>query len=159
MCPHRKTVYQCNHSVVSRAPIQTCQAQRDYQSGRRSLPCYKVTTHGRSSIRVSILCPYCHDRKAKLEKSFDNVKSRIATLRGHLEETYGQCLSHLDEAGVELEKISSSPGTATDAELREGDRSDNARSTAVDKTEMRNSEREFMRKKRLEIDAHLMMFW
>ncbi|KAI0841030.1 hypothetical protein F5Y06DRAFT_294298 [Hypoxylon sp. FL0890] len=134
MCPYRKTVYQCNHSVVSPSPIGICELQRDYESGQRSDPCNLVQTHGRNNIRVPCLCPNCHQRKKIVDRQFVSVKTRLAELRKELEKKYDQCMTHLDEAGLEPEENSPSRNEPDPAQ-------------------------EFLKKKRLENDAHLMMFW
>ncbi|KAI1142158.1 hypothetical protein F5Y05DRAFT_369941 [Hypoxylon sp. FL0543] len=134
MCPYRKTIYQCNHSTVNPSPIGICQSQADYESGQRLYPCNRVYTHGRNNIKVSTLCPNCHQRKETTDRQFVSVKTRLSELRAELEKKYGRCMAHLDEAGLEPEEKPSSRKEPDPAQ-------------------------EFLKKKRLETDAHLMMFW
>ncbi|OTA97310.1 hypothetical protein M434DRAFT_26888 [Hypoxylon sp. CO27-5] len=134
MCPYRKTIYQCNHSVVNPSPMGLCELQVRFHSGRRSEPCNTVQTHGRNNIKIASLCPDCQQRKENMDRQFVSVKARLAELRKELEKKYDLCQSHMDEAGLESEEKPSS-------------------------TDMSDPTQEFLRKKMLEDDAHLMMFW
>ncbi|KAI1412159.1 hypothetical protein F5Y13DRAFT_200152 [Hypoxylon sp. FL1857] len=135
MCPYRRTIYQCNHSVVNPSPIGICEFQANYESGHGSEPCNIVQTHGRNNIRVNHLCPDCYQRKETTDRQFSSVKTRLSKLRKELEKKYGQCMTHLDEAGLEPEKPASPEKPKP------------------------NPAQEFLKNKRLESDAHLMMFW
>ncbi|KAI2473060.1 hypothetical protein F4781DRAFT_381705 [Annulohypoxylon bovei var. microspora] len=138
MCPFRKTIYQCNHSVISPLPLQPCQEQKDYKSGLRSEPCTTTETHRRNNIKVPHLCPPCHERKITIDKQFDSVKERLAKLKEELKKKHDQCLDHLDEAGLHP---------------KEGSPSSSPPNPSIDAAE------EFLKKKRQEEHAHLMMFW
>ncbi|KAI0152224.1 hypothetical protein F4776DRAFT_669979 [Hypoxylon sp. NC0597] len=137
MCPYRKTIYQCNHTVVSPSPIGICEFQVEYDSGQRSEPCNIVQTHGRNSIKIAHQCSDCQQRKQKMDKQFVSVKTRIAELRKELEKKYDLCKSHMDEVGVEPEEKPSS----------------------MVSTDTPDPTQEFLTKKMQEEDAHLMMFW
>ncbi|KAI1081749.1 hypothetical protein F5B20DRAFT_569663 [Whalleya microplaca] len=135
MCLHPKSMYQCNHAVIGSEPLRLCQEQQAYLSGSAKKPCDEVETHPRTTIRLPKLCSSCEDKKVTINQQLDLVKARMAKLREHLDESYNKCMSHLDEVGLEPER---KPG----AEIE----------TPVDPVQ------EFLRKKRLEGDAHLMMF-
>ncbi|KAI5926131.1 hypothetical protein F4810DRAFT_579622 [Camillea tinctor] len=159
MCRYRKSLYMCNHSQISAEPMAACQAQREYTSGTAKEPCDRVETHPRDTIRVGLLCPPCRDKKSTLDKQLDVVKSRMAELRKYLDESYGDCMKHLDEAGLEPEEKPSngkSTTTTTTAETRKGkgkgkDPEPAKEEKAVDPVQ------EFLRKKMMDTDAHLMM--
>ncbi|KAI0011286.1 hypothetical protein F4779DRAFT_637447 [Xylariaceae sp. FL0662B] len=135
MCVYRKSLYQCNHAVIGSEPLQICPAQQAYLSDASQKPCEEINTHGRASIKIPKLCTYCEDKKVTIDQQLDHVKARLAQLRAHLDATYDQCMSHLDEVGLKPEN---KPGAQTE--------------TLVDPVQ------EFLRKKKLESDAHLMMF-
>ncbi|KAI1346466.1 hypothetical protein F5Y01DRAFT_319755 [Xylaria sp. FL0043] len=103
MCRYRRSMWLCNHSQLSAEPHALCAVQRDYISGERHEPCYEVNTHTYSTIRIGRLCGRCGTRKASLDKQFSDVKARMATLKQHLDEKYGDCIKHVNEAGLELD--------------------------------------------------------
>ncbi|KAI1634944.1 hypothetical protein F4809DRAFT_664943 [Biscogniauxia mediterranea] len=122
MCLYRKSLYVCNHSQICGEPMTACQAQREYASGAAKEPCDRVETHARNTIRVSRLCAPCRDKKLTVDKQLDVVKSRMAELRKHLDESYDNCMKHLDEAGLDHEdkpgKDSGGGGSTTTATAR-----------------------------------------
>ncbi|KAI2624360.1 hypothetical protein GGR54DRAFT_596115 [Hypoxylon sp. NC1633] len=163
MCPHRKTVYECNHSVTSSSPIRPCLAQQDYLAGLNPEPCQLEETHGRSTVRVPRLCSSCQDKKLNTDERFALAKTRMAELRRHLEDTYEQCMSHLDEVGVRHEgRTLSSTATAATAttESGEGGKSgeDAGKASSSSTAEKLDPAQEFLRKKNEEKYAHLMMY-
>ncbi|KAL7627424.1 hypothetical protein AAE478_001617 [Parahypoxylon ruwenzoriense] len=148
MCPYSKTLYQCNHSVLGTSPLGACAAQRDFEAGRCREPCDDATTHARSTVRIPLPCARCAERKANLDSRLDIIKTRLAGLRRQLE---GVCGGRLDrgprgrrsgeEERVRVREDGEGKGSA--AAPTEG---------AVDPVQ------EFLRRKRMEPDAHLMMF-
>ncbi|KAI1403416.1 hypothetical protein F4819DRAFT_506328 [Hypoxylon fuscum] len=166
MCLYSKTIYQCNHSANSPSPFQACHLQQEFELGLLALPCDEVTTHGRNTVRIPQLCQYCHEKKISVERRFNYAKNRLAELRKHLEETYGECMRHLDEVGVEpvspssetsSETSSSSNTTYTTVESEASDT--NSSETSASTEDDLDPVQEFLRKKMLESDAHLMMFY
>ncbi|KAI0802141.1 hypothetical protein GGR55DRAFT_667021 [Xylaria sp. FL0064] len=79
MCRYRRSMWSCNHSQLSAEPHATY-----------------------STIRIARLCGCCGTKKASLDKQFSDVKARMATLKQHLDEKYGDCVKHVNEAGLEL---------------------------------------------------------
>lgn len=79
-----------------------------------------------------------------MDKRFSRVRTHIAEMRRQLKDKYDQCQSHLDEA--------TTPTSSTMAADKKTD------SAATEDDRLEPTE-EFMRKKRQESDAHLMMFW
>ncbi|KAI1107003.1 hypothetical protein F4804DRAFT_329750 [Jackrogersella minutella] len=135
MCLYRKALYQCNHSIIGITPLGVCPTQKDYESGVRSEACNIVETQPRNTVKVPRLCTSCHERKVALDQQFDSVKKRLAKLKEELKERHHLCVEHLNDVGLEPEeRLPSSDGLPDPIE-------------------------EFLKKKRLEKDAHLMMFW
>ncbi|KAI0597907.1 hypothetical protein F4775DRAFT_592904 [Biscogniauxia sp. FL1348] len=160
MCLYRKSLYECNHSQISGEPMTACQAQRDHASGAAREPCERVETHARNTIRVSQLCAQCRDKKVATDKQLGVVKSRMAELRKHLDESYNNCMKHLDEAGLDPEE-EQQPGNGSTARKEsiggkgkgKGKVSEPAKEDPVV-----DPVQEFLRKKMMETDSHLMMF-
>ncbi|KAI1426505.1 hypothetical protein F5Y12DRAFT_742427 [Xylaria sp. FL1777] len=116
-----------------------CPAQRDYISGTSAEPCDEIKTHTCSTIRVTQLCESCGQRKTTLDRRLSGVKTKMAELRQHLTEAYGDCVKHVYEAGLEEE-----------ANAKDG----NERGADVIKID---PIQEFLRMKRNEKHSHLMM--
>ncbi|KAI1775264.1 hypothetical protein F4818DRAFT_441362 [Hypoxylon cercidicola] len=177
MCTHSKTIYQCNHSQTSPYPCKPCSRQHEFKAGLRKLPCDEVWTHGRNNFRVAQDCQYCQDKKTSLSRRFDYAKMRLADLRRQLEKSYGECMKHLEDVGLTPEETPSSSGsteTATTTATATTTRSASVSTTTETRLRYRREERkpvanpasveersdpvaEFLRRKRLEDDAHLMM--
>lgn len=110
------------------------------------------------------------------------AKKHMRELREHLDAAYGQCMKHLDEAGLGVEaedddggRIESAGGggggggdketggsaaTTTAKSGGGGEKADAAKEGRQRRTpEELDAAREFLRKKGLESHAHLMMFW
>ncbi|KAI1476365.1 hypothetical protein F4774DRAFT_428102 [Daldinia eschscholtzii] len=160
MCHHRKTIYQCNHVVIDPSPLRACKARRNYESGLSPEPCDVVETHGLSNLKVPRLCPPCHDKKSSLDSQLVRVKSLIADLKRELSESYGKCVLHMDDAGLESEKkqddssSKSEEGAAVEPDSTEVDPDEIMEK--IDPIDIDPIE-EFLRKKKQESDAHLMM--
>ncbi|KAK6957432.1 hypothetical protein Daesc_000217 [Daldinia eschscholtzii] len=154
------TIYQCNHVVVDPSPLRACEARRNYESGLSAKPCDVVETHGLSNVKVPRLCPPCHDKKSSLDTQLVRVKSLIADLKKELSESYGKCLSHMDDAGLKSEKkqddSSSKSEEATTVEPGSAGVDPDEIMEKIDPAEIDPIE-EFLRKKKQESDAHLMM--
>ncbi|KAI1304836.1 hypothetical protein F5Y03DRAFT_406819 [Xylaria venustula] len=136
MCRYRRSMFLCNHSQLSAAPQWFCSAQRDYVAGKSDQPCDEVGTHTCSTIRVPQLCVSCGTRKATLDQRLSEVKSKMAELKQHLNESYGECVKHVFEAGLESEVKT------------KGDEKDSKKADPV---------AEFLKMKRSEKHANLMM--
>ncbi|KAI0387516.1 hypothetical protein F5Y04DRAFT_286647 [Hypomontagnella monticulosa] len=119
-----------------------------YESGRGSWACEDIETHPRCNIKVPSLCPYCQEKKADMDKRFNRVKTHIAEMRRQLQEKYEQCQSHLEEATTPTRTTMMTAKVTTTRTGKSGGVEGELESA-----------REFMRKKRMESDAHLMMFW
>ncbi|KAI2623658.1 hypothetical protein GGS21DRAFT_533606 [Xylaria nigripes] len=104
MCRYRKSIFLCNHSQFPAEPLSICPEQQGYLAGTVAQPCKVVSTHGCSTIRISRLCQCCHIKQVSLDTTFMNLKGKISELRQHLDEAYGDCIKHVDEAGLEPEK-------------------------------------------------------
>jgi hypothetical protein len=146
MCRYRKSLFLCNHSQLCQDPFIICSAQRDFVSGAATEPCDVIKTHSCSTIRVSRLCEYCEEKKITTDQRFTNVKSRMAALRKHLDKIYGDCVKHVEEAGLEPVEKSSDVGV-----LHGRGKEDRERERELDPVE------EFLRKKMSEKHSHLMM--
>ncbi|KAI1496567.1 hypothetical protein F5X99DRAFT_424445 [Biscogniauxia marginata] len=167
MCHHRKSLYLCNHAVIAPEPLIVCPAQRDYLSGSAAEPCDLVETHARSTIRLSKLCPQCRGKKTTTDRQLDLVKSRMAELRRHLDESYDNCMKHLDEVGLGPESQpddDDDDGTATAAgEKRKSRGKEKKKAASPDGDgdeggrEVVDPVQEFLRKKMMEDNSHLMM--
>lgn len=140
MCRYRKSIFLCNHSQLSAEPHTICAAQRDYMSGRSAEACDEINTHTRTTLRISKLCDRCGTKKATLDRRLSDVKTKMAELRQHLTEAYGDCVKHVYEAGLE-------PGVKMEDAKSAGD----AGPKKSDPVE------EFLRMKRTEEHSHLMM--
>ncbi|KAI0966873.1 hypothetical protein F4678DRAFT_447597 [Xylaria arbuscula] len=103
MCRYRRSMFLCNHSQLSAAPQWFCSAHRDYVSGKSTEPCDEVGTHTCSTIRVSQLCTNCRTRKATLDRRLSGVKSKMAELKQHMNESYGECIKHVYDDGIDSE--------------------------------------------------------
>ncbi|KAH9908723.1 hypothetical protein F4778DRAFT_361653 [Xylariomycetidae sp. FL2044] len=152
MCPYSKSLYQCNHFRVASESLRACPAQKEFLAGRIRDHCDVVETHPRNTIRVPQLCEACAAKKTTADQRFAQVKARMAALRTHLDESYANCMRHLDEAGLGPEDKPGAPemvggcgATTTMAE-------DRGPECEVDPVQA------FLRKKMAESDAHLMMF-
>ncbi|KAI1490603.1 hypothetical protein F5X96DRAFT_694482 [Biscogniauxia mediterranea] len=162
MCLYRKSLYVCNHSqICGEQPMTACQAQREYAAGAAAEPCDRVETHARNTIRVSRLCAACRDKKVTIDRQLDVVKSRMAELRRHLDESYDNCMKHLDEAGLDHED-EDEPGNTTAAAGRKstGGKGKGKKATpepAKEEDPPVDPVQEFLRKKMMETDSHLMM--
>ncbi|KAI3332248.1 hypothetical protein HD806DRAFT_546400 [Xylariaceae sp. AK1471] len=143
MCRYRKSLFLCNHSQLSQEPFIICAAQRDYLSGTAAEPCDTVKTHSCSTIRVPRLCEHCENKKITTEQRFTDVKTKMAELRQHLDRMYGDCMKHVEGAGLEPEaKPSDGDGGGKEEE---------------DRKEEFDPVEEFLRKKMNEKHSHLMM--
>ncbi|KAI1386201.1 uncharacterized protein F4822DRAFT_444687 [Hypoxylon trugodes] len=141
------------------APIPCAlSAQMDYEAGLRQSPCNEPSTHPRLNVKVPHLCSYCHDRKSKLDRQFDIVKSKMSDLRTQIEGIYGRCAKHLDEAGVETSDVSPAVTFVSTRKVvipkAEGKLNSIATVESVDEPDPVKA---FLAKKRQEDDAHLMM--
>ncbi|KAI0533621.1 hypothetical protein GGR58DRAFT_101171 [Xylaria digitata] len=143
MCIYRKSLFLCNHSQLSVEPQVPCPAHKDYLSGNARESCNKIQTHSLSTIRVSRLCEGCRTKKTTLDRRLSNVKEKIAELRKHLDNTYGDCMKHVRDAGLELETKPEDEGNLKN----EGD----TKSEKVDPVQA------FLEMKMKEKHSHLMM--
>ncbi|KAI2781089.1 hypothetical protein F4815DRAFT_498813 [Daldinia loculata] len=155
MCHHRKIIYQCNHTAIDPSPLKACEVRQDCESGLTSGSCDVVETHGRSNFKVPRLCSPCHDKKTSLDSRLSRAKSLIAGLKKQLSESYGQCVLHMDEAGLESEKKEE----ATLVVLKKATtvESDSVGDDPDETMEKVDPVEEFLRKKKQESYAHLMM--
>ncbi|KAF3067475.1 hypothetical protein GL218_08659 [Daldinia childiae] len=155
MCHHRKIIYQCNHTAMDPSPLKVCEVQRDYESGSSPGSCEVVETHGLSNFRVPRFCSPCHDKKTSLDSRISQAKSLIADLKKQLSESYGQCVLHMEEAGLESEKKQETTlevsKEATTVESGSDDNDPDETMEKIDPVE------EFLKKKKQESYAHLMM--
>ncbi|KAI0098996.1 hypothetical protein GGR51DRAFT_536466 [Nemania sp. FL0031] len=92
MCRYRRSIFRCNHTLRPSEPFLTCPMQKEYLAGLVSTPCDIVDTHRCSTIRFDRMCPRCESSKRKLDKRLSDVRSRIAGLRQHMQEAYGDRL-------------------------------------------------------------------
>ncbi|KAI8957231.1 hypothetical protein F5Y11DRAFT_361005 [Daldinia sp. FL1419] len=155
MCHHRKTIYECNHTIVDPTPLRACEAQRDYESGSSSDPCDITDTHGRSNVKIPQLCKACHDKKSTLDSRLSQAKLLIEDLKKQLSESYSKCVSHVDDAGLESEKEETPPEVAEKEETTVEPVSTEA--APEEETERPDPVAEFLKKKMQESYAHLMM--
>ncbi|KAI0543980.1 hypothetical protein F4679DRAFT_66138 [Xylaria curta] len=132
MCRYRRSIYLCNHTQLSAEPFVICSAQQDYISGATSQPCEIAQIHTCSTIRVRQLCQQCDDKKVAQDSRISEVKSKMAGLRQHLNEKYDDCMKHIDEA---------SPKSSNEGEEKEA----------------MSPEEAFLKAKKNEKHAHLMM--
>ncbi|GAW11945.1 hypothetical protein ANO14919_012980 [Xylariales sp. No.14919] len=100
MCRYRKSIFLCNHTQISAEPHTLCSAQKDYRRGKASEPCDEVSTHTLSTIRIPHLCEGCSTTKTAQDQRLAEVKKKMAELRQHLEQAYGDCMKHVSEAGL-----------------------------------------------------------
>ncbi|KAI0394747.1 hypothetical protein F5Y17DRAFT_240615 [Xylariaceae sp. FL0594] len=108
MCHYRRFIFTCNHGQISSEPMILCaNAKKDTSPFSSSSPkpeqpttCEEISTHARSTVRVPRPCDVCARKKAATDAVFADVKARLTDLRKHLEEAYGECLKHMDDAGV-----------------------------------------------------------
>ncbi|KAI1767401.1 hypothetical protein GGR53DRAFT_463505 [Hypoxylon sp. FL1150] len=160
MCTHSKIIYGCNHSHTSAYPCKPCRRQQEFERGHRTLPCDEVWTHGRNNWRVARQCEYCEEKKTRLDRRFAYAKVRLAELRRQLERSFGDCLKHMEDAGL---KSSSEEETSSGSEsMRTRRRSPVAQEResvagAAEEEDTVDPVQEFLRKKMQESDAHLMM--
>ncbi|GAW25086.1 hypothetical protein SAMD00023353_0103660 [Rosellinia necatrix] len=98
MCRYRKTLYQCNHARLSPSPHTVCStAAAGEGEGAR---CEVVATHACLTVRAARPCDACAARQAALDRTFAEVRGRLASLRRHLDDAYGGCMRAVDEAGL-----------------------------------------------------------
>ncbi|KAI1660824.1 hypothetical protein F4813DRAFT_386235 [Daldinia decipiens] len=155
MCHHRKIIYQCNHTAIDPSPLKVCEVRRDHESGLTSGSCDVVETHGWSNFKVPRLCSLCHDKKTSLDNRLSRAKSLIADLKKQLTESYDQCVLHMDEAGLESEKKQEPSLVVPEkAATVESDSVDNDPEETMEKID---PVEEFLKKKKQESYAHLMM--
>ncbi|KAI1807159.1 hypothetical protein F4811DRAFT_38109 [Daldinia bambusicola] len=164
MCHYRKTIYQCNHAVVDPLPLRACEERRNHEAGVSSEPCDVVETHG-CTVKVPRLCSSCREKKSHLDGRLGRAKSLIEDLKKELNETYGMCVSHMDEAGLESE---ARQGGDTSSELKEVAAVEPENAEILPEELMEKIDpvmekidpiEEFLRKKKEESDAHLMMIY
>ncbi|RWA09560.1 hypothetical protein EKO27_g5545 [Xylaria grammica] len=104
MCRYRKSIFLCNHTQISAEPLTLCSAQKDYGCGKASEPCDAVSTHTLGTIRIPHLCERCSTIKTVQDRRLAEVKEKMAELRQHLEQAYGDCIKHASEAGLPAAK-------------------------------------------------------
>ncbi|KAI1171600.1 hypothetical protein F4777DRAFT_593701 [Nemania sp. FL0916] len=96
MCRYRQTLFQCNHTLRAAAPFQICAQQQ----AEPQQYCGEALVHPCSTIRANQACDVCAARKNATDGRLSEVKARIQAMRQHLNITYGECLRHVNEAGV-----------------------------------------------------------
>ncbi|KAI0111939.1 hypothetical protein F4814DRAFT_460938 [Daldinia grandis] len=153
----RQSYFAC-YQDPNPSPLKACEARRDHESEPSSGPCNVVETHGWSNFKIPRLCSPCHGKKASLDSRLTKAKALIAELKKQLSESYGQCVLHMDEAGLECEKKKKEKET-TPVVLK---KAASVESDSVDDTSDETMEKidpvgEFLRKKKQETYAHLMM--
>jgi hypothetical protein len=148
MCRYRKSLFLCNHSQLSQEPFIICAAQQDHLSRTAAEPCGTIETHGCGTIRVSHLCGYCAAKRITVDRRFENVKVKMADLRRHLDEVYGDCMKHLDEAGLEF---GTQPGDM------EGGGNSRTGGGEEERKQSEDPVQEFLSRKMNEKYSHLMM--
>ena len=135
MCRYRKSIFLCNHSQVFAHPQKACQDQLDFLEGKNVTPCTKVFTPLSTTVRVQSLCEQCKSRKTEIDGKLSGVKSKMNELKQQLSAAYGDCVKHVYESGLESQGV---------------DEKDEECPGKLDPEE-------FLRRKRAEDDAHLMM--
>ncbi|KAJ2987677.1 hypothetical protein NUW58_g4372 [Xylaria curta] len=143
MCIYRKFVFLCNHTQLYPEAYLICTAQEERLSKGRTGPCDEVSTHRASTFRIMKTCEQCEDKKKTTERQFSNVKQKMAVLRQHLEETYSDCMKHLDEVGLKLDE--------EDEKDEKNEKSEESEVKEIDPTEA------FLQMKKKEKYSHLMM--
>ncbi|KAI1819984.1 hypothetical protein F4861DRAFT_534033 [Xylaria intraflava] len=162
MCRYRKSVFLCNHTQLSAEPLSLCLAQQKYLSGLVSEPCSVVNTHGCSTIRLSKDCEPCTIKYASLDKTLSALKEKIAELRQHLDDAYGCCMKHVDEAGLKPEakpdtKPEAKPDAKPDAKPGGKEEAQENPKTEGDGEEEVDPVARFLKMKMNEKYSHLMM--
>ncbi|KAI1111815.1 hypothetical protein F5Y14DRAFT_464302 [Nemania sp. NC0429] len=151
MCRFRQSIFTCNHTQPSPSRIISCPTQQAYEAGKFPSPCGVAKTHACTTIRAERLCDSCAARKERLDNRFSDVRTRIAGLRKHLGEAYGECLKHVD--GVDgAGQGKGASGSGKSGEKREGEAAKGQDEKAVD-----DPVEAFLKMKRNEKYAHLMM--
>ncbi|KAI0451579.1 hypothetical protein F5B21DRAFT_486499 [Xylaria acuta] len=144
MCRYRRSIYLCNHTQLSAEPFITCSAQRGFISGASSEPCDLADSHTCSTIRFWHLCQGCEGKKVALDSRLSELKSKMAELRQHLDETYDNCMKHIDEASLK-------PASEGDDEKSEGEEEKKKEEEKIDPVAA------FLKMKKSEKHSHLMM--
>ncbi|TGJ87461.1 hypothetical protein E0Z10_g1261 [Xylaria hypoxylon] len=104
MCIYKKSIFLCNHTLLSAEPHAICSIQQEYLAGEASEPCDVSYTHSLSTIRISSRqCESCETKKTALDRRLLGVKEKMAELRQHLNESYGDCMKHVEDAGLKPE--------------------------------------------------------
>ncbi|KAF2964424.1 hypothetical protein GQX73_g9149 [Xylaria multiplex] len=104
---------------------------------RKSLFLFSVQSEFRSSAKT------VQPKKTTLDRKLSDVKEKIAELKIHLNDTYGDCLKHVKEAGLELETKPEDEGNPKNGE--------DAKPKKIDPVQA------FLDMKMKEEHAHLMM--
>ncbi|KAI1184536.1 hypothetical protein F5B17DRAFT_78405 [Nemania serpens] len=159
MCRYRQSIFTCNHTQPSPSRIITCSTQQAFESGRSSSPCGVAKTHACTTIRVPKLCEPCAAQKARLDSRFSDVRTRMAGLRRHLDEAYGECLRHVDGVGEEgVGKGKEKKNEKNESEIREAMKGCGKEGKEGDEVVVDEDPVEaFLKMKRNEKYSHLMM--
>ncbi|KAI0204896.1 hypothetical protein F4808DRAFT_456640 [Astrocystis sublimbata] len=144
MCRYRKSMYSCNHSIVSAEPFTLCPIQKDYISGKSAEPCDMVQTHLCSTIRISKPCESCGKARDTLNTRLSDAKKKMAELRQRL---------GLSEA---TSSSNQSEGDGDDKKS-EGEGSDKEKEKELEKEKEVDPVHAFLERKKTEKHAHLMM--
>ncbi|KAJ3569758.1 hypothetical protein NPX13_g5968 [Xylaria arbuscula] len=96
----------------------------------------KAFTPLSTTVRIDQLCEKCQTRKTKLDGTLSGVKSKMNDLKEQLSGAYGDCVKHVLESGLETQ-------------------GDDNKQEEEDLCKL--DPEEFIRRKRAEKDAHLMM--
>ncbi|KAI1470423.1 uncharacterized protein F4812DRAFT_417465 [Daldinia caldariorum] len=131
MCHHRKTIYKCNHTDVDPPALRACETQHNHETGLSSEPCNVIERW--SNVKVPRLCPSCRETKS-----------------------HGKCVSHMDEAGLKTEERQDDNASPESKEMAAAE-PESAGIAPGEPTQTVDPVEEFLRKKKEENDAHLMM--
>lgn len=157
MCNYPKTIFSCHHVQMADRPIRLCEAQRDYVRGTASEACDDIRSHPLSTVKQPFPCAYCKEKKAAYDEKIREARDLIAAAKHKLQESRGSAAVAI-AAEEEPKKEAAAAAAAADPLEVITEAGEPEDEKAVEESLPLDPAEEFLRKKLMANDAHLMMW-